>query len=293
VPAKPALGLLLGTLFASASLATPVPQNLGNGLRYLVQQQQAARQSASTSAAQTPQISSYDDLKITDAQNRLLVSVVLDGTVAVADMQRQVTSRGASITAIDSHYRAGVIEAFASADQAVNIAKTKGVSAVNLVLKPMHDIGKATTQGIVQHRIDKVPNGINGDGITVGVLSDSFNTAGGPVKAGDDVRSGDLPGPANPFGHTQPVVVFEDDPSGNDEGRGMCQIVHDIAPNARLGFATADTGEAGFADNIRSLAGLPSGSVSKPNFKADVIIDDVIYLDEPMFQEWYCRASRG
>ncbi len=73
-------------------------------------------------------------------------------TVPIADMQSQIRARSASITATDAHYRAGVIEAFASADQAVNIAKTKGVSAVNLVLKPVHDIGKATTQGIAQHR---------------------------------------------------------------------------------------------------------------------------------------------
>ncbi len=271
-------------LLAGSALATPVPQNLGNGLRDIVQQQQAAARTTAA-ATQAPAISNYDNLKITDAQGRVLVSVVLDGTAAVADMQSRIGATGAGVTATDSRYRAGVIEAFASADQATKIAKTAGVSSVNLVLKPVHDIGLATTQGIVQHRIDKVPNGINGSGITVGLLSDSFNTSGGRIKAGDDVASGDLPGPANPFGHTQPVVVLQDLAGGTDEGRAMCQIVHDIAPAARLGFATADTGEAGFADNIRSLAGLPTGSLSKPNFKADVIIDDVIYLDEPMFQD--------
>lgn len=65
----------------------------------------------------------------------------------------------------------------------------------------------------------------------------------------------------------------------------MLQIVHDIAPKSKLGFATANLGELDFADNIESLAGLPTGSKSKPDFKADVIIDDVIYFDEPMFQD--------
>jgi hypothetical protein len=105
------------------------------------------------------------------------------------------------------------------------------------------NIGKATTKGIVQHRIDKLPPGINGAGITVGVLSDSYNVAGGNITASDDVASGDLPGAQNPFGNTQRVAVLEDGPFGADEGRAMLQIVHDIAPKAKLGFATAFTGQ--------------------------------------------------
>src|SRR5947209_1003380 len=68
----------------------------------------------------------------------------------------------------------------------------------------------------------------------------------------------------------------------------MCQIVADMAPRARIGFATADLGEVSFANNIRALAGLP-GFTYAPNiqqgFKGDVVCDDVSYLDEPMFQD--------
>jgi hypothetical protein len=218
---------------------------------------------------------------------------MLNGKVALDTMKSRIAALGGNkITATDARYRAGVIEGYVAVLQAAEIAKMEGVSAVHLVLKPVTNIGEATTQGIKQHRIDKLPAGINGAGITVGVLSDSFNTNGGPIKAGDDVASGDLPGPANPFGHTKPVVILQDDPSGTDEGRAMLQIVHNIAPDARLGFATANNGQVGFADNIRSLASLPSGSLSRPNFKADVIIDDVIYFAEPMFQDGISDASQ-
>jgi hypothetical protein len=61
-----------------------------------------------------------------------------------------------------------------------------------------------------------------------------------------------------------------------------------MAPKARIGFATADSGELGFANNIRALAGLPGYTypdATQQGFKGDVVCDDVSYLDEPMFQD--------
>jgi hypothetical protein len=97
------------------------------------------------------------------------------------------------------------------------------------------------------------------------------------------VTTGDLPGTTNPFGRTQPVVVLDDPLTGSDEGRGMMQIVHDEAPGSRLGFATASDGQVSFADNIRSLAGLPNGTKRQAGFACDVIVDDLYYSDSPMF----------
>ena len=57
----------------------------------------------------------------------------------------------------------------------------------------------------------------------------------------------------------------------------MLQIVHDIAPKAKECFATAETGDLGFANNIRAL-GDPNGPC-----KANVEVDDVGYFDEPFF----------
>ena len=287
---------LLASLFLSSLIsqvcAAPVPQNLGGGLRDIVEKELSAKQAApgaatAPSTPQRPSVISYDKLKITDAQKRILVNIVLKGTVPLSNVEGQITALGSNVVARNPRYRAGVIEAFVSPEQAVEIAKMEGVAALHLVPKPMTNIGIATTQGIVQHRIDKLPAGIDGTGITVGVLSDSYNAYalyGVHPTAKDDIASGDLPGPGNPFGHRQRVDILQD-AFGNDEGRAMLQIVQDIAPEARLGFATAFAGEVSFADNIRSLAGLPTGSLAKHNFKADVIIDDVIYFDEPMFQD--------
>ncbi len=142
-------------------------------------------------------------------------------------------------------------------------------------------IGAQTSEGDTQLRaaLARTTFGVNGAGVTVGVLSDSHNQAVGvPTTAAQDVASGDLPGPGNPNGFTTPVNVIAPSPqSGNsDEGRGMAQIVHDLAPGAQLAFATAFSGLYGFADNIRIL---------KNTAGASVIVDDVSYFTEPFFQE--------
>ncbi|HKD12156.1 MAG TPA: S8 family serine peptidase, partial [Thermoanaerobaculia bacterium] len=136
--------------------------------------------------------------------------------------------------------------------------------------------GSVDSEGDRAHRADDTRNtfGYLGGGLRIGVLSDSFNATGG---AAADVASGDLPGPGNPFGHTTPVTVVQDFGTGADEGRAMLQIVHDVAPLAQLFFATADVSEAGFASNIQALRNAPNN--------CDIIIDDVFYFDEPVFQD--------
>jgi hypothetical protein len=126
---------------------------------------------------------------------------------------------------------------------------------------------------------------VNGSGVTVGILSDSFDQATeAATNESQDVAQGDLPGVGNTcLGQTTPVKVLDDsETEGADEGRAMAQIIHDLAPGANLAFATAFTPDMfGFADNIRRLAEpIISGGAA-----ADVIADDVFYFEEPFFQE--------
>ncbi|HWB14006.1 MAG TPA: DUF4214 domain-containing protein [Pirellulales bacterium] len=137
-------------------------------------------------------------------------------------------------------------------------------------------VGSVTTQGDKAELSDETRQflGFNGAGQTVGILSDSYNNK---LGAPTDVVHGDLPGVGNPDGYVSPVNVIQDLPGagGTDEGRAMLQIVHDVAPAAKLAFGTASLGQAAFANNITALR----------NAGATVIADDVFYFQEPYFQD--------
>jgi hypothetical protein len=146
---------------------------------------------------------------------------------------------------------------------------------------------------------------LSGTGVTVGILSDSYDcyavyamaNSGVPASgnsgyapngftatAATDISTSDLP-------MSSSINVLEEAGAVNnapcldfgapyltpyaDEGRAMMQVVHDVAPGANLAFHTAVEGEADFANGIQALA----------TAGAQVIADDVTYYDEPLFQD--------
>lgn len=85
------------------------------------------------------------------------------------------------------------------------------------------------------------------------------------------------------------VFLIQDAPAGSDEGSAMGELVHDLAPDAAIAFHTAFLGEASFAEGILKLAGiLPIGVDAEGEevfVKSTVIVDDVIYFAEPVYQQ--------
>lgn len=126
-------------------------------------------------------------------------------------------------------------------------------------------VGALTSQGIVSHRANQAwPLGATGAGVRVGVLSDSAS----PATVAALVASGDLPADV--------TIVPGQAGAGQDEGTAMMEIVHDMAPGAKLFFATAFDGVASFADNIRTL---------RNTYGCDIIVDDITYYNEAAFQD--------
>lgn len=138
--------------------------------------------------------------------------------------------------------------------------------------------GIVTTQGdtAMLSFIARNGFGVSGQGIKIGVLSDSYSTKFNGTAADDDILRGDLPGPANPA-NTQPVDVLLDYPYGvaTDEGRAMLQIIHDIAPEAELAFRTGLISPVDFARGIIELQ----------QAGCDIIVDDITYISEPFLRD--------
>jgi Ca2+-binding RTX toxin-like protein len=150
-------------------------------------------------------------------------------------------------------------------------------------ISPNH--GAATNVGVVTSQADLSINaaaarsafGVDGSGITVGVISDTFNRGLGGTLSGGGCNqtltgsapqgTGDLPAS---------VTVLEPGPAtGIDEGAAMAELISDLAPGADIMFHSAFISIPDFAAGITELV----------NCGADVIVDDVIYFGEPMFQD--------
>lgn len=124
-------------------------------------------------------------------------------------------------------------------------------------------VGAVTSEGDRTHAADtaRTRHKVTGVGVKVCALSDGVDSLAASQA------SGDLPAD---------VDVLPGQEGSGDEGTAMLEIIHDLVPNARLGFATAFTSEASFAQNIRDLR-FTGG--------CDIIVDDVVYYHESPFQD--------
>jgi PKD repeat protein len=187
------------------------------------------------------------------------------GEELLADLERLGLTRGA---------RAGqVVSGFfplAALEDAAALSSLRSIEASPV---PIKNAGSITSQGdfALRAAAARAAHGVDGSGVRVGVLSDAYDTLGG---AASDIASGDLPaGGVSVRNGESPycgVLIF-----CIDEGRAMLQIVHDVAPGAELLFHTGLGGIAAYAAAIEDLAAAG----------ADVIVDDLMYLNEPWFQD--------
>lgn len=148
-----------------------------------------------------------------------------------------------------------------------------GLMGVLPVYPPVTSAGSTTSQADFVQETERVreslPTGFDGSGVTIGVMSDSYDVSGNGSAAAD-IASGDLPSGIN---------VLQEGPSGSsDEGRAMLQLVHDLAPGSDLAFSSVVSGELDFAQQIRDLADPTLGN-------AEVLVDDITYFSEPFFQD--------
>lgn len=118
---------------------------------------------------------------------------------------------------------------------------------------------------------------VDGSGVEIGILSDSFTDVIGGSSSGSGCNvfvsgsssqvSGDLP---------SNVRLLDNGPGGGiDEGAAMAELIHDLVPGSPLAFHSAGSSETEFAAGIDDLR----------TCGADVIVDDILFFAEPIFQD--------
>ena len=146
------------------------------------------------------------------------------------------------------------------------LPSVEGFSSASYAPKALTRAGSVQNQGVPVMGIPSFiqRTGSNGQGVTIGVISDSANAVT-PGIAGS-ISTGDLP--------VNTTVLF-DNPTGSDEGRAMMEVAYDAAPGSSMAFSAGGPSPVTFANSITNLA----------NFGCKVITDDLVFLNMPLFND--------
>jgi hypothetical protein len=195
---------------------------------------------------------------VTEGQPPGKVSILIEGQVN-AGVQQFVRSQGGVVTqtsAEDNVMTVTValskIEAIASRPEVKQI-KIAVHGQLNLMPNPEGDAGHAAD--VARNKFKAA-----GKGVKICALSDSVD---GLAQAVANKSLG-------------PVEVLKGQQGkGTGEGTAMLEIIHRIAPDAKLGFAAGSDTELQMATNITALV----------NAQCDIIVDDITFPDESPFQD--------
>ena len=156
------------------------------------------------------------------------------------------------------------------------VSQLEAISALPTIsVNPVLNIETTDSQGSVANEAEEFQftdftsrlADLTGAGVKIGVISDSANLVGGGLAASQ--ATGDLPANVK-------ILVPSPLAAPVDEGRAMMELIHDIAPDAELVFASGSGGDLKMADAIRAL--VADG--------VDIIVDDLNGLSrEPYFQD--------
>jgi hypothetical protein len=269
--AAPAPGATPGS---AASTPDPAAAKVPSLVRQLAAK---LRTEQSRAGATTPSAKARQDLggDLVGAGAGGALDLQLHATAAVGSTQlAQLRGLGVTVESSSAQFaavpgaalpQAGLVHAAVPVDKLDAVAALPWVAAVRPVSRPQVDAGPITSEGVALHRADVAQRvGLTGRGQRVGAMSD------GVTSLAESVAKGELP---------PDVKVI--DPGDGDEGTGMLEIVHDMAPGAKLLFT--GTGET-LDDHVGGLRALAAAG-------ANLITEDLAFDDEPAFQQGLAAST--
>jgi hypothetical protein len=193
------------------------------------------------------------------------LQVYLDCSPLGANELMMLQQAGARIERI--HLARGLVQARVDPSALETLAGFWWVRAIRSADRAVVRSGSVTTEGDAASRADLLRAGrvdgktVDGNSVVVGVISDGIDSLT------DAQATQDLPG----------VTVPQDSrcqKGTGDEGTALLEIVHDIAPGAKLLFSGPST-SLDMVDAVQCLT----------DAGANVIVDDLGFFGEPYFED--------
>jgi hypothetical protein len=244
----PGLAAELRALAAEKAARTPAQRKLSSSLLYEARLRRGLEAAPGVAALRTG----------VEVEGDGRVRVDLDAEVTPALVAAIESRGGTGIEAVPGRDALRARLPLAALEALAARTEVRGIRPADLAYTRAVNV----SQGDLAHRAAaaRAGFGVDGSGVAVGVLSDGVDSLA-TLQA-----SGDLP---------PSVTVLAGQAGSGHEGAAMLEIVHDLAPGASLLFATAFGSQAAFASNILALR----------TAGADVIVDDVGYFAEGVFQD--------
>jgi hypothetical protein len=200
-----------------------------------------------------------------DVQDRVLVNVRYTLPKYADDVQTSLQQLGMAVTGVTPSQN--MITGWLPILRLDDLVRMPHYDAVTPVLRPVLHTGSVESEGdpVILGPQYRAETGAGGQGVKVGILSDSAGQTGGGLA--DSISTGDL-NPAD-------SILVDGSAGDTDEGRAMMEIVQDVAPQSVIDFATGDGGPQMFANDISLLAGTGH----------QVIADDLVYVDQPFYND--------
>jgi subtilisin family serine protease len=189
---------------------------------------------------------------------RVRVIVKVTGTASAHTAALAAT--GLEIEIVNDRF--GLVQGWIAEGAVPALADLEIVRSIDPAWPAEHSAGSVTSEGDGASRADLVRQlGYDGGGVVVGVISDGIDSLAASQATGD-----------------LPTVTVPPDPrcrrGSGDEGTAMLEIVHDLAPGARLLFSGPSTS----LEMIDTIECLTSAG-------ADVIVDDLFDPTQPFFED--------